>query len=84
MADDINFTITAVPSGDQPDVTYLVRDGDGFKRVSNEGYCEAFNRGEPVFAAYEPITPPTETPDWESLGWTEVGSTTDLPEAFRR
>lgn len=83
MAENTRFTVTALPTGDQPDVTYLVRDGDGFKRVTNEGYCEAFNRGEPVFAAYDPVVPPPEMLDWPT-GWTEVGSTSDIPEAFRR
>ena len=86
MTNDINFTITAVPSGDEPGVTYLVRDGEGYKRVTNDEYCAAINRGEPAFAAYEPVKPAVKpmAPDWDALGWTRIGATSDVPEAFRR
>lgn len=36
----------------QAQTTYGVRDGDTFKQVSYDEYCDAFDQGLPVFVMY--------------------------------
>jgi hypothetical protein len=57
--------------------TYFVRVGTvgPLREVTFEEYRDAFNSGESVFVAYDPVEPSEEPADW--AGWKEIGLTVD-------